>query len=321
MADGRKSRILIVDDDSNLLRMLEIGLKRFGYDVLTADSAKKAGEVFGLKRPDCIIADYNMSGASGLELLAEVRKTDAEIPFLILTGHGSEDLAVKATGAGANGYLKKPITPSELNNVLKPNIELYELHKRINRELSTFYNVLVNLIEGKDAYTAGHSQRVGKYAGEIAEAMGLSPEQRRNISCGSMIHDIGKIGIPDAILNKPGKLTDEEFAKIKEHPMTGQKMIDSYEALSPLFPLVKHHHERFDGRGYPTGLRGEEIPIGAAVIAAADSIDAMTSNRSYRDAQDWSFAAEQVEKGKGTQFNPLIADFALKVIKEKYNKN
>lgn len=198
-----------------------------------------------------------------------------------------------------------------------------DLHKAVEVEreknLSLAMQTIISIsqaVDAKDSYTSEHSARVAQYAKTIASELGWSEEKLERLYIAGLIHDIGKIGIPDAILNKPGKLTDEEFAQIKMHPEIGHKILKGYDALEGVTDSVLCHHERYDGNGYPTGLKGESIPVFARIIAVADAYDAMSSNRVYRRALNDSFILEQLETGKGKQFDPQFADILLRLIKE-----
>ena len=173
---------------------------------------------------------------------------------------------------------------------------------------------LAGTVDAKDRYTNGHSMRVAKYASEIAMRMGLSQQEQENIYYTGMLHDIGKIGVPDEIINKPGRLTDEEFAIIKTHPVIGSEILKNITEIPGMYLGTRGHHERYDGKGYPDGLAGEEIPLQARIIAVADSYDAMTSHRSYRKLLPQEVVRREIEQGKGTQFDPEIADIMLRMI-------
>lgn len=190
-----------------------------------------------------------------------------------------------------------------------------EREKNLSLAMQTIISIS-HAVDAKDSYTSEHSERVARYAKMIAAELGWSDEKIERLYIAGLIHDIGKIGIPDAILNKPGKLTDEEFAQIKKHPEIGHKILKGYDALEGVTDSVLYHHERYDGNGYPTGLKGESIPVFARIIAVADAYDAMSSNRVYRKALNDNFILEQLEAGKGKQFDPQFTDILLKLIRE-----
>jgi putative nucleotidyltransferase with HDIG domain len=203
--------------------------------------------------------------------------------------------------------------------------------KRINDELSDTYEKLEKAymesiqtvrytVEAKDTYTRGHSDRVSEYSVLIGEKLGLNEEDLRRLRIGGLFHDVGKIGVPDNILQKNGKLSDDEYSEIKNHPTIGAHILSSASIFQDIIPIVKHHHERFDGRGYPGQLKGEEIPYLARIAAVADSFDAMTSRRVYRDSLPINVVIEEIEKNKGTQFDPSVADAFLDILRNNYDK-
>ena len=175
-------------------------------------------------------------------------------------------------------------------------------------------------VEAKDSYTRGHSDRVSEYSVLIGEKVGLSEDQIKTLRIGGLFHDIGKIGIPDSILQKQAKLTDEEYSEIKNHPSIGAHILGAASTFKEIIPIVKHHHERFDGRGYPSGLKGEDIPYLARIAAVADTFDAMTSRRSYRDALDLQYVKDEIKKCEGTQFDPQIAEAFLEILENNFDK-
>jgi putative two-component system response regulator len=175
---------------------------------------------------------------------------------------------------------------------------------------------LAEAIDAKDSYTNGHSGRVAAYSREIAKRAGYSQKRQNEIYMMGLLHDVGKIGVPDAVINKPGRLTDDEFAKIKNHPVMGARILKKIREMPKLVTGARWHHERYDGRGYPDGLKGTDIPEEARIIGVADAYDAMTSNRSYRDSMPQEKVREQIESGKGTQFDPKFADIMLQMIDE-----
>lgn len=197
---------------------------------------------------------------------------------------------------------------------------MFENNKLKIEELEGIVDALRMTIESKDSYTRGHSDRVAKYSVEIAKELGISEKGLKILKLGCQLHDIGKIGIPDAILLKPGKLTDEEYMAIKKHPEIGINILKNAEIFNDIIPIVLYHHERWDGRGYPQGLRGEEIPFFARICAIADTFDAITSKRSYRDANNLEFARDEIEKNIGTQFSEVEARAFLRVFDTKKEK-
>lgn len=198
--------------------------------------------------------------------------------------------------------------------------ELVEAKLQIERAYLENIETLRYAVEVRNPYTRGHSERVSKYAVLIGEKLNLSDEQLRILRIGGLFHDIGKIGTPDSILLKDSKLTDEEYAKIKRHPTIGTEILSNSEVFKDILPIVKHHHERYDGKGYPDQLKGEEIPLLARITSVADSFDAMSSRRTYRDKLELSNIIDEIEKNKGTQFDPEMADAFIEILKDNFEK-
>ena len=204
--------------------------------------------------------------------------------------------------------------------IKKINEELTESNEKLEQAYLDMVETLRYTVEAKDTYTRGHSDRVSEYSVLLGQKVGLPEEQLKLLKIGGLFHDIGKIGIPDSILLKPDKLTDEEYSEIKNHPSIGAHILGSAAAFKEMIPIVKHHHEKFDGRGYPSGLKGEEIPYLARIAAIADTFDAMTSRRSYRNALDLQIVIDEIERCKGTQFDPQLADVFLDILKNDFDK-
>ncbi|WP_026517252.1 HD domain-containing phosphohydrolase [Butyrivibrio sp. MC2021] len=330
------SQILIVDDDPLILKG--------AWNILTEAGMKAAVLKSGLMiqdyirdngAPDLILLDISMPDMDGFEVLKELRKTEEkgkEIPIIFLTANEDEDTESKGLSLGAMDYIRKPFIPSILVLRVRHVIELVTLQRELGseverktREIEQLYlNVVSSLadaIDAKDAYTNGHSARVAEYSREIAKRYGFDEEQQDMIYMMGLLHDVGKIGVPDEIINKPSRLTDEEFAIIKSHPVIGGRILSNIKGMPMLVNGARWHHERYDGRGYPDGKAGEDIPLEARMIAVADAYDAMSSNRSYRGALPQEKIREEIEKGKGTQFDPQFADIMLAMIDEDTDYN
>ncbi|RLD16387.1 MAG: hypothetical protein DRI22_01315, partial [Caldiserica bacterium] len=199
-------------------------------------------------------------------------------------------------------------------------IENTKLYSRIREMYIGTIKALAHALEARDPYYQGHSERVARYSVEIARKMGLPQEQVENVRRAALIHDIGKIGVPDTILLKPSSLTKQEWEKIREHPKIGEEIVKPIDFLQNISPIIRSHHERWDGLGYPDGLKGEEIPMGARIIAVADSYDSMTSSRPYREALSREGALEELKREKGRQFDPHLVDIFLEILKEEIEK-
>ena len=328
--------ILVVDDDTSNLKMANRILSGENLRVSCLKSGEDATKFLQENRPDLILLDVHMPGMNGFDTIAAIRenKETADIPVIFLTADDDSNTEKKGLEAGAMDFIKKPFVPEVLLLRVRHTIELirlqtnlaYEVEKKtqevtaqheklekISRQIAT---TLSGAIDAKDTYTNGHSTRVAEYSREISRRAGFSEEVQDEIYMMGLLHDVGKIGIPDAIINKPAKLTDEEYSIIQKHPVTGAKILKNITEFPKLSTGARWHHERYDGKGYPDGISGEDIPMEARIIAVADAYDAMSSRRSYRDVLPQAKVREEVEKGKGTQFDPVFAEIMLSMIDE-----
>lgn len=311
-----KRTILIVDDEENNLQLLKRTL-RGQYNIKTAHNglegleiAKAEGDQIAL-----IVSDQKMPVMEGTEFLREVEKIHPQIIKILLTGHVDTDIIVSSINeCNLFQYILKPFEPSDLQVAVDNGIKKYNLSesKRLMlKDLSElFYKTLKAIscaLDAKDAYTNGHSLRVTLYSLMLANELHLDDRTLEGIETAGLLHDIGKIGIPQSVLCKNGKLTDEEFAIMKSHPEKGEKIIKDIEKLKMVSHWLKSHHERWDGKGYPQGLAGEDIPLSARIIAIADTYDAMTSTRPYRTALEHNVAIAEIQKCAGAQFDPVLA--------------
>ncbi|MBR1404100.1 MAG: response regulator [Treponema sp.] len=328
--------ILVVDDDVTNLRIANQILSSEKMRVSAAKSGEQALEFLNENTPDLILLDVHMTGINGFETLAHIKanKKTQEIPVILLTADDDKETETKALRVGATDFIKKPFVPDVLllrvkhtteltrlqrdltTEVEKKTSEIIEQHERIERMTMQIVQTLSGAIDAKDSYTNGHSLRVAEYSRRIARRAGLSEEKVKNIYMMALLHDIGKIGIPDTIINKPGKLSSEEFAIIKAHPSIGAKILENITEFPDIAVGAHFHHERYDGKGYPEGLKGEEIPESARIIAVADCYDALTSKRSYRDLLPQRTVRDKIEKDKGLQFDPKFAQIMLEMIDE-----
>jgi response regulator RpfG family c-di-GMP phosphodiesterase len=306
--------ILVVDDEQSIREALRQYLTHCGYTVTSCSDAESALEAFESCPSPIVLTDLMMPGLSGEELLREIKKRSPLTEVILMTGYGTIDSAVSAIKSGAYDYIIKPFKM----DALLLTLEKATTHRNLVREnrllQENSLNVLramVNVIEQRDAYTAGHSKRVTEIAVATAEELSLPEEEREVISLAGPIHDLGKIGIEDNILRKPGRLSKEEYDIIKSHPEKGKLIIEPLHFLRETIPIILHHHERHDGSGYPSGIAGEEIPLGARILSVADTFDAMTSSRAYRTARSSREAFDELTRCRGTQFDPEIVDLFL----------
>ena len=250
-----------------------------------AESAERALTLLEESDYDLVVSDVVMPGLSGLELLELVRARRASLPVVLVTGAGTYDTLSQALTRGAAGLVTKPFSHAELQAAVADALERATRSREELRErllAPTLASALANAIEARDSYLHGHCERLAALAVRIAELYGLAPDEVETIRLGAILHDVGKIGIPDRVLLKPGPLDDEERLIIETHPVIGDKLLEPLDLLAAARPIVRHHHERWDGAGYPDGHAGEAIPLGARIVAVADSIEVMSSRQLYR---------------------------------------
>ena len=321
--------IFVVDDDTANLKMAGHILSKRGMRVTAFRSGESMLGALRENHPDLILLDIMMPGMDGFETITELKKQShsRDIPVIFLTADDEAETETRGLKLGAMDFIRKPFVPDVLAVRVRHTIELVRLQNDLSAEVEKktaaieklsmhIVETLADAIDAKDTYTHGHSKRVAEYASEIARRRGYSEEDCHSIYMMGLLHDVGKIGIPDAVINKPGKLTDEEFEVIKTHPPKGAKILSNITEMPELAVGAHWHHERYDGRGYPDKLDGINIPEAARIIAVADAYDAMTSCRSYRGIMTQTAVREQIEKGRGSQFDPELADIMLAVIDE-----
>ena len=314
-------RILVVDDDSLVRETFAAILSDEGYEVDCADSATNALMLLSQAAYDVMLCDMFMPDQNGLELLHKTHLLYPDIPVILITGHGSVDMARNALNQGASDFLTKPCNRGELPIVVERNLTRQAVQRKhslrhklaLHMSNESVLDALLSALSTRDTETEGHTERVTAYTMEIADRMGLSSEDIYHIERGALLHDIGKIGIPDRILLKPGKLTPEEWVEMKKHPIIGYRMCAKIDMFKQASQIVLHHHEAWEGSGYPDGLAGEAIPLGARIFAIADTLDAMTSDRPYRAALPFSAAREEIEKFSGRQFDPALVEVFLSI--------
>ena len=325
------SQIIVVDDDPIILKKAWSTLSEAGFNVIVLKSGDALLEyTTEHNAPDLILMDINMPSMTGFDVVRELKKGKVawrDTPVIFLTANEDEDAETRGLSLGAMDFIRKPFVPSVLVLRVKHAVELIGLqrnleamvHEKTKENESLFVHVVESLayaIDAKDNYTNGHSERVAQYSREIAKRYGYDEKHQEKIFMMGLLHDVGKIGVPDWVINKPGRLNDEEFGMIKKHPSIGDKILSNIKEMPELAFGAKYHHERFDGRGYPEGLAGDDIPEEARIIAVADAYDAMTSKRSYRDVLSREIVRGEIEKGKGSQFDPKFADIMLGMIDE-----
>ena len=322
-------KVIAVDDDQGILDSLKIILKRIGLDLVCYSDPRQAIEEMRTNNYDLLLLDFIMDDLNGNQVVEEIRKFDKDLYILLLTGH--KDLAPPLQTLkelDIQGYCEKSdnldqlilLIESALKSVDQMRIinQINEELKDKNEELEQAYldtiKIVRETVEAKDPYTRGHSDRVSAYAVLLGKKLEVPEKDLETLRVGGLFHDIGKIGVPDAVLTKQAKLDDNEFSQIKEHPTIGAHILGNAKVFQDIIPIVKYHHERYDGNGYPSKLKGDDIPYLARIVSVVDTFDAMTSNRSYRSALPLNVVIEEIERCKGTQFDPLIADAFLSIV-------
>ncbi len=327
-------KILAVDDEEGIIDSLSIVLKRSGYHFTGITNPAEAIELVKNEHFDLLLLDFLMSPYHGDQVVEEIRKFNKELYILLLTGH--KDLAPPLETIkklDIQGYCEKSNKFDQLLLLIESGIksikQMQEI-KRINEELSDAKDKLEKAylesietlrytVEAKDPYTKGHSDRVAEFSVLIGKKLGLSEQDLKTLRIGGLFHDIGKIGIPDSILLKEEKLTPDEYSEIKHHPSIGTHILSNATIFSDIIPIVKYHHERYDGRGYPENLKGENIPLLARIATVADAFDAMSSKRTYRNSLDINIIIDEIKKNSGTQFDSRIAEVFLYILENNFD--
>jgi putative two-component system response regulator len=317
--DTKLESVLVVDDDAGIRSLIEAGLSHYGCRVEQAECTLAARELLDARPFSLVLCDYEMPGGTGLELLQYLRREHPDVPLIMLTGYDDAQLARKAIAWGAVDFLAKPFDLHQLTRVIEQNRERIRRDRRraerfTRQVLTDTIRALVAAVDAKDPHTAHHSERVTSWALRLGAAVGLTAEEMQTLEFAAIMHDVGKIAIPEGILLKPGGLSDEEWALMKKHPVVGYEIIENVGALAEVAVIVRHHHERWDGWGYPDGLAGENIPRLSRIIAIADSYDAMTSNRAYRRAYSREYALNAIRENLGTQFDPELGEAMCRLL-------
>jgi putative nucleotidyltransferase with HDIG domain len=332
-----EERILVVDDEEMICLLLAQRLFKEGYICVTANNGKEALNHFYKENFSLMITDFRMPEMDGIELLKTVKMINSKMTVVIMTSYPEVDVAVEAMRLGANDFLIKPVDLDLLILSVKKALE----RKRLEEEVEAYHKNLAKLVEertgqlqqallivkkghldsvkllaevidAKDPYTRGHSDRVRRMSMRIAMKLGFGEKRLECLVFGALLHDIGKIGIRDEVLQKKGTLSPEEYQYIQQHPLIGVRIVEGIDFFKDKIPMIRNHHEHFDGSGYPDGLIGEVIPVEARIIAVPDAFDAMTSLRPHRRAIPVKDVILEMEKGKGRQFDPQILEIFLK---------
>lgn len=316
-----KRRVLIIDDSPLICSIIKEAVKKHSdFDCITSHEADSVLDKLYEHKPDIVVIDVEIPGLNGFEIVHHIRENKLweALPIILLAGKSMEAGIAEAYECGADDLIRKPFEPVELVLKIKSILRRMSFTYRLattELEKKTII-ALGRSVEVKDTYTEGHSARVAFYSVIIAKTLLIIDKDISIVEDAAYLHDLGKIGIREEVLNKPGPLTPEEWGIMRTHPEKSASIIESLGFLRDLVPLVKHHHERYDGTGYPDGLKGENIPLGARIISVADSFDAITSNRAFRQKRDLSVAISEINLSSGTQFDPQISKIFISEIKK-----
>jgi putative two-component system response regulator len=309
------ARILVVDDDPSIVEVLRRFLTREGYLVVTASNGLEALDRVYSDSPDLILLDVTMPKMDGFTTCRRLKEDEhtALIPITMLTGLDDLDHRTRGIEAGADDFLSKPFDQTTLRARIRSQLRIKGLTDQLEHTEGVIF-MLAQAVEAKDPYTEGHLTRIKSYAEQLAIACGLYSDEVRAVRYGGVLHDIGKIGISDAILLKPGPLTETEIVIMRRHPEIGAQIVSQMRFAPKIMPIIRGHHERWDGCGYPDGLRGSEIPIGAQIITVVDAYDAMMTDRPYKVALSLAACLGDLRAGRGTQFAPDVVDLFIELV-------
>ncbi|MBE7444862.1 MAG: response regulator [Planctomycetia bacterium] len=321
---SKSANILIIDDDLGVRESLKMILKD-KYCVSTTSNIDEARNTLDSMIPEMIFLDIKMPRTNGLDFLKQMRSANSTIPIIMITAHPSIETTITALRNGAFDFIVKPFHPSEILTVaekaLHHNNELWErntlvdnLRSAVQQNFFSTTEALLHAIDAKDSYTAGHSKRVSHLLAFVAKELGMNESNIEILRHGAYLHDIGKIGVVDVVLAKPSSLTEEEFVLMRRHSEIGYKIIEPIDFLKECLPIVRHHHEWYNGTGYPDRLRGDEIPSAASILSIVDAYDALTTDRHYHKKYSHQKACEIIKQGINTQFVPTLAEKVLTII-------
>ena len=308
-------RILVVDDDPRVRDVLARFLEREGYITIPAASGEEALDLVAAQPPDLVLLDVQLPGIDGFGVCRALKENEATalIPVTILTGLQDAEARTRGIESGADDFITKPFEYTLLRARIRTQLRI----KRLTDQLESTELVVFSMarwVEIKDPYTEGHLRRIAGYSEQTAIAVGLPPEQARIVRYAGVLHDIGKIGVREELLSKPGKLTPEEQVELRKHAEYGAAIVAPMRFAGDVAPIILAHHEHWDGAGYPYGLHGEQIPLGARIISVVDAYDAMTSDRPYRKSLGNEEAVRRLQAGSGTQWDPAVLEVFLALL-------
>lgn len=315
--DQYSGTILVVDDEPANVDLVQSYLKANSYKVIKAYSGEEALKKAFADPPDLILLDVMMPDISGFEICRRLKSDNRTqlIPVILLTALQDFQSKIQGLEAGADEFLSKPFNLTELLTRVRNLLRIKRLTDQLEQTESVIF-ALARAVEAKDSYTKEHILRIANYAERLGRALNLESQEILAIRYGGILHDIGKIGVSEAILRKPGPLTEQEWLEIRKHPIIGESIIQPMRFANKVGPIVRGHHERWDGKGYPDGLKEKAIPLGARIVALVDSYDAMTTDRPYRKALSVKRACREIEQDAGSKFDPELVPIFLKLLKE-----
>jgi len=316
-------KLLVIDDEAEIRNTVQQVLTKMGYEVTSAESGKAGLELLEQSNFSLVLCDVMMGEMSGLKVLTEIKRRNNLLPVVMMSGLGTHEMVIEAMEKGAVDFIAKPVNFTQANKIIQKTLNPdsrvpIEYPSPVARLLREGYLGLLqmtnHLMEVKNPYLKGHSRRVADYSSRIARALKLADSTVEVINYAGLLHDIGKIGVSDVILSKPAGLSSSEWSDMKTHPALSRTIVESLQLFRAEEPLIFHHHEWFNGTGYPKGLKKDEIPLGARIISLADAYDAMTSVRPYRKPMDSGTAKDIIRKHRGIQFDPELTEVFLNVV-------
>jgi len=316
-----KYNILVVDDEIDNLQLFMRTFRK-KYEVFVANSGYEALEILKNNQIDLVISDHKMPEMDGVELLRRVLEVNPDTVRILLTAYTDAESLISAINtAKIYRYVRKPWSINDLTSIVESALEVYQLNidnQELAVDLKELFSGTITAItaalDAKDSFTFGRSKRVTYYSLETGKHIGLSDSSLSELELAGLVHDIGMVGIPESILNKEGPLTPEEYDNIKQHVVYGVKILEEIKQLESVIEIVKQHHERYDGKGYPFGIKEDDIHVGAKIIAVADAYDSMTSDRAYRKGLSHEQAISELKRSSGTQFDPYVLDAFIEII-------
>jgi len=311
------AKVLVVDDDLGSVDLLQAYLEAEGYQVMVAYQGEEALEKAFARQPDLVLLDVIMPGLNGFEVCRRLKADPRTqfVPVVIITALRERKDKIAGAEAGADDFLTKPFDRVELLARTRNLLQIKHLTDKLEHAEDVIF-ALAAAVEAQTPYTENHLQQMANLSERLAQAAGLDPDQIVAVRYTSILHDVGKIGVNEAVLRKPGPLTEEEWAEVREHPAIGARIVQSMRLAQQVAPMVRGHHERWDGRGYPDGLKGKEIPIGARIVALVDAYDAMATERPYRAALPPEVIRAELEQSAGKQFDPELTALFLRLLEE-----